>query len=349
MRLVLRLGDRTAHPLAAGAGCCWYARRRGLGAGAAWRLYRDCIATGGTPLDVDLWRGLHGGRNPLPQRAASLLLPRLGDPAAHALLADKMAAAARLTAAGAVFPATPVVLSQGQSVDPDRLVPVAAAGAGLFVKPRHGHGGAGAFGLRHDGGGWQIDARPVDATALAARLNRLLGADDLLVQEHLAPCTALADLATADRAPVLRLATARRPDEAPFLQSALLTVPVPDRHPRDFLHGGIQVPVDPASGRLAAGILLGAPRRPIPRLPWNNARLAGCTLPGFEDAVAMALGAMTALPGLALVHWDLIPSTCGMVMLEGNTGGNWILATLPGAFGLETASLPPLLRAWLPA
>lgn len=107
----------------------------------------------------------------MPQRAASLLLARLGDPAAHVLLADKMAAAARLTAAGAVFPATPVVLSQGQGVDPDRLVPVAAASAGLFVKPRHGHGGAGAFRLRHDGGGWQIDARPVDATALAARLN----------------------------------------------------------------------------------------------------------------------------------------------------------------------------------
>lgn len=321
-----------------------FARALGLDAAATRRLLGDCLLTGAAPLEAHAWRSVHGGRHPLPARIAGLLLTRLGDPAGHALLADKLATADRLAAAGAAFPAVRVVGLRGEAVGP---LP-SAAGGGLFVKPRHGHGGRGAFALVRTAGGWHADDRPLPEPALRDRLQRLVRQDDLLLQERLSAAPGLEDLAADGRAPVLRLVTARLPGEAPFLQSALLTMAVPGRDPHHFLSGAVHVPVDPAGGRLAPGLTLAAPQDRLARLPWNGAPLAGRPVPGVAAAVAMTLRAMAALPPLPLVHWDLIPTAAGPVMLEGNSAGNRILETLPGAYGLDAGPLTPLLARWMP-
>ena len=56
----------------------------------------------------------------------------------------------------------------------------------------------------------------------------------------------------------------------------------------------------------------------------------------------MALHAMELVPDLPLVAWDIIPAAEGPVILEGNTGGDWILTCL----GAGDTDLVGLLHEW---
>lgn len=336
---------RMVWPVAALVRSRAFAARLGLDRAARRQLIVDCVLSGGGPLDVHVWRTLHGGRHPLPSRSASLLLRRLGDAAGHALLADKLAAAERLAPASVVFPPLHGVYRRGEPVD---LSAASASGGDLFVKPRKGRGGRGAFALTCADGVWRVDGRAVDPSMLRRRLERLSRTDDLLLQDRQQARSDLADLVVDGRAPVLRLTTACRPGQPPFLHSALLTIAVPGRDPRHFLNGAVHVPVDPDGARLGRGLSLGAPKERLASLEWNRAPLAGRSLPDFDAAAAMALRAMAALPPLPLVHWDVILTDAGPVVLEGNSGGNWIIAGLPGLDGLEVCPLHTLLAAWLP-
>ncbi|MGC6328483.1 sugar-transfer associated ATP-grasp domain-containing protein [Rhizorhabdus sp. FW153] len=330
-------------PLAALGAALRFSRR--IEGVAPVRLYRDCVATGATPLEAHVWRTLHASPHPLPARAAALLLPRLGSPEAHHLLADKLATAAKLAEAALTFPTLFGVLEQGKPIDfssaalPDRP---------LFLKPRHGHGGRGAFALDGHAGEWRIDGQAVPMPTLLDRLQRSVRFDDLLVQERLTASPDLVDLAVADPAPVLRIVTGRWPGAEPFVHSAMLTLGVPGQNPAHFLDGALYVPVDVSTGRMMRGIRLSRPNDRLDRLPWNGAALKGRVLPDFGIALAAALRAMDALPPLPLVHWDFIPTASGPVLLEGNSSGNWIIATLPQLEGPVACDLADILAQWVP-
>ncbi|SCW59084.1 Sugar-transfer associated ATP-grasp [Ancylobacter rudongensis] len=270
-------------------------------------------------------------------------MARLGESAAHRLLADKLATAAVLGPVGIPFPALRGLCRKGEVLRPLAEID---EGGDLFVKPRHGRGGGGTFSLTRTGGTWQMNGRSVTASALLDRLSRAAEQDDLLVQERLVAAPDLADLVVHGRPPVLRVVTARYPGAAPFLHSALLSMGVPSSHPAHFLRGAVYAAVDPATGQLADGLSLGEPGERMTTLPWNGAPLTGRPLVALDGAVSIALRAMAALPPLPVVHWDFIPAVSGPVLLEGNTSGNWILACLPGLFGLEACPLTPMLASW---
>ena len=288
---------------------------------AARRLFGDCLASGAHPSEAFIWREIFGGRHPLPGRSAELLLASLGDAAAHRLLADKQATAELLAHRGLAMPVTYAVARRGGIVDLSRV----PSGA-LFVTPRRG--------------GWR-EGFAIDS-ADAARAAALARDDDLLLQEHLRAAASLSDLATDGAAPVLQLTTARNPGSAPYLHAAFLAVPVPGEPRRDFRRGYLRVPIDPASGVLTEGLWFAEPGQRFARAKWNNAPLAGRKMPAFTEAVARVLRAMELLPGLALVNWDVIVTARGPVILEGNTGGDWILSCL----GADPGPLIDLLMRW---
>ncbi|MFZ5707108.1 MAG: sugar-transfer associated ATP-grasp domain-containing protein [Pseudomonadota bacterium] len=308
-------------------------------------LYRDCLQTGATPLEAHVWRSFHATPHPLPARAAALLQSRLGAPEAHRLLADKLETATVLSGAGILFPELIVMVERG---GPVALPLLTAVHRPLFLKPRHGHGHRHAFSLEPKGGEWLIDGRIISEPDLYTRLDSVLREDDLLIQERLTAASDLADLVVAGRAPVLRLVTARMRGAEPFLHSALLTVGVPDRNPAHFLEGAVHVPVDGATGRMLRGLSLSRPDERLERLPWNASVLTGRPLPDFDRAVNAALIAMHALPPLPLVHWDVILTGSGPVFLEGNSSGNWIIASLPALEGETACDLADLLARWRP-
>lgn len=322
-----------------------FGKALGLEGGEMRALYRDCLRTGGDPIDAYVWRRLFGMRHPLPARSAALVCRMLGDPAGHALLADKVALGELLATHGLPTPSLRTLYPRGGTVGPE-LRREAARGAGLFLKPRHGSGGRGAFALSGDAKGAQIDGHDTPWPHAEERANRLLARDDLLAQERLTAANTLADLASGGRAPVLRLVTARAPGEAPWLHSALLVVARPGRNPANFLHGAVYAPIDRATGTVACGIVLDAPQRRLKQIEEGGPPLAERAVPDFDRAVAIALAAMAALPPLPVVHWDILPSPAGPVLLEGNSAGNWVLANLPGMLGLDAGPLASVLWAW---
>lgn len=347
-RPVLAPAARLAWPPAALLRVARFARA--MPAADARRLLADCLLGGARPVEALVWRRCfpEAAPHPLPGRAAALLLGQLGDPGDHRRLADKQVAAAMLAAAGLATPRLRALVAHGTAPDP--ADPLWTRPAALFVKPRHGWAGREAAAVDVLGDGtFRIGGNAaVDARAFLAHLAAGAALDDLLIQDRLTAAPELADLA-ADGPPVLRLTVAREPGGAPFLHSALLCIGVPDRNPRNFVHGQLWVPVDPVVGRLRQGIWFARPDERFARLPWNAAPLAGRDMPGFTVAVAMTLRAMAVLPGLPLVNWDLIPSPAGPVVLEGNTAGNWILTQLGAVDGPAGPPLAPLLRRWAEA
>jgi len=305
----------------------WRVRAFALAAELDWRatqrLLGDCLATGALPGEAFVWREVFGGRHPLPARSAGLVLASLGDPAAHRLLADRQAAAELLRGAGLATPVTYALVARGGTADLSRL-----PSGRLFLRPRRGSG---------DRGGVAVDGADVSRRiAILARDN------DLLVQELPIAAAELSTLATNGIAPVLRLSTAREPGGAPFLHAAFLAVAVPGEPSRDIRRGHLRAPIDSVSGAAKEGQWFAQPTRRFARTWWNQAPLAGRRIPAFADAVASVLSAMKLLPDLALVDWDVIVTSRGPVILEGNTGGDWILTCL----GADPGPLIDLLVRW---
>ena len=66
-----------------------------------------------------------------------------------------------------------------------------------------------------------------------------------------------------------------------------------------------------------AGIMFQQPTERLSHLPWNGAPLVGRRLAHFGLAIDTALAAMTCVPGLALVNWDIILDETGPVLFRG--------------------------------
>lgn len=324
-----------------------FARAMKLGTGERRQLFRDCLNAGADPIDAYIWRALFDECHPLPARAAAIALNTLGDPSAHRLLADKLATADLLESKGVRVPKLFGTIRP--HADERALDFLDTAQGSLFVKPRRGFGGHGAFGVEAlDGRQWRLeDGTVMDLQGLCAKLRQAASHEEILIQEYLRSSSVLPGNDDGKRPAVLRLTTAREPEGRPFVHSVVLVIPVPHRRPRDFLCGAIYVPVDPDDASLSGGLLFARARERLDTLPWNGAKLAGCKVPAFAEAVAAVLTAMDAIPPLPLVNWDMIPTDSGPVLLEGNTGGNWILTNLPAVYGLTRAPLVPLLARWL--
>lgn len=327
--------------------CLRFARRHALPVGEAFRLWADCLLSGATPVDALAWRkAMAREPHPLPPRAAALLLSRLGDRAAHAVLADKQACATLLETAHLPTPPLLDTIPRGGTVDLRRSAWTLPGR--LFVKPRHGHAARGTLAVEVTAeGGFRVADEALSPAALQARLSADAAGDTLLVQRHLDAAPDLADLSVAGAPPVLRLTTLRAPGDAPRLHSALLCLQVPGENPRAFLRGQLYVPVSSAEGELGHGVILGQGGRRFTHTPWNSAVLAGRRVGGFDAARAMALRAMELLPGLALANWDLILTADGPIILEGNSSGNWLLTTLPRTQFPKNDGIEDILLLWM--
>jgi hypothetical protein len=351
-RLPLRLRAasiprRVATALAAPWRVARFATAYGLSTTEAAELLAHCLRAGARPGEAYAWSRLFTAdrTHPLPAAKASRLFAYLGDASDRRTLSDKSAGAELLRGAGASIPRTVALLPRGRRVHPNEVRSWKLLA--LFVKPRHGSGGRGAWPLDLGGdGSARMDGAQLDIVAVAARLTAAAAHDDILVQERVGSDPELAWLAVNDVAPVLRLTTARWPDSDPFLHSALLLAPVPGERRRDAIRGELRVPVDAADGQLGTGIWLARSEERWDRLPWSDATLAGRSVPHFAVGRAAALRAMAALPGLPMVTWDVIPSSSGPVFLEGNSAANWLLTNLPRLQRMERTPLPALLEAW---
>jgi hypothetical protein len=305
-------------------------------------LFLDCLMAGARGREAWIWRELFGERIEFGNRASSTLLALLGEPAGHALLVDKVAAAQALRAGGAPVPETLAVIGPG-STEED-LRPIRSAGIGLVIKLQEGFG---AYGLiMADPLGpdrWRMNGVVSSWEDFSARL-RAAGAP-MLAQPRLYGARALTGFLEAERPPVLRITTARRPGGAPFFHCAYLSIPVPGNSPNDYLRKDIRALVDPVNGRLDAAVLFAAPWESLAVAPWNGAKIEGRVLEGVPAAVQATLTAAAAIPPVPVISWDVVPTDAGPMILEGNSMGSWLLANF-GRRGRNAASLLPVLAEW---
>lgn len=318
-----------------------FVRYFGMGGGEAVRMLADACIAGLQPSESYVWRHILGApRRPLAISGMGKALVALGDVEHRRLLTDKLAAADALTAAGVPMPRLLALLHRGEVANtlPDHV-------SKAFLKPRHGCRTHNTFAVdRLDEGLYRVEGQTGGADFLAAQLRPALAEDDLLVQERIEAAPELADLVTLGRAPVLRMFTAREPDGAAFLHSALMWTAVPGETDRSFLHGYLRMPVALATGSLRPGYWFGTPGVRLDESPWHRAPITGRVLPGFAEARRIAVAAAEVTDRLPFVAWDVILSTRGPVLLEGNSEGAWVLTYL--AADEDAVPLIPLLNRW---
>jgi hypothetical protein len=323
------------------------ARKFGFRARESLRQYADACLFGLHPRDSYAWRRTLAERRPLSTRAFWQIQSALGNPDQPTVLADKLATEAALQKCAVATPRLLAVIPAGAAAPA-----LPADGGEMFVKPRSGRRSQNAFSvLRLAPDAYWIDGARRDEAYAVARLRNAAANDALLVQQRLVGVPELADLGTKDGAPpVLRLMTACEPRGEPFLHSGSFSIVVPGEKRGHPLRDTLRVPVSIASGSLLAGYWLGTPRKRFARSPWHDdAPIAGRALPGFAAAAHAVETAARAFPGLPLIGWDVILTPDGPVVLEGNSGSDYLIVRWMGEGAPDAVPLMQLFARWADA
>jgi hypothetical protein len=317
-------------------------RKFGFGPRESLRQYVDACLYGMRPKDSYGWRQSTSALPPLSTQAFWKIALAVGVAEQRSILIDKLATADALQRLSVATPKLLAVIPAG-TVEPE--LPDATD---MFVKPNSGRRGINSFSIsRLAPDAYWMDGARRDEAYVTARLRAAAANDALLVQHRLTGVPELADLGTSEGAPpVLRMITVCEPGGEPYLHGALLAIRVPGELPSHPLRDLLRVPISIATGCLLAGYWLGAPQMRFDRSPWHQAQIAGRLLPGFQTAAAAVVKAARALPGLPLVGWDVILTSDGPFVLEGNSANDLLFLKWMEEGAPDAPLLLPLFRRW---
>jgi hypothetical protein len=240
------------------------------------------------------------------------------------VLGSKLVFDERCRKAELAVPPIAMVLQNGVVTRGDRPLPE----VDLFVKPVKARGGTGAERWRCVGSGrYRNDAGEECAEPeLVARLAERSREKPMLVQHRLLNHPELADL-TAGALATARLMTVLNEHGKHEVALAVFRTGLDPHCPVDNYHaGGLVAPVDLTTGELgeaSGGGSLNVPR--VARMirydahPVTGGRIKGRRLPLWREAMALAVRAHAAFPGLAVVGWDIGLTPDGAVLVEGNS------------------------------
>jgi hypothetical protein len=237
-----------------------------------------------------------------------------------ALMRDKYLFGLVVEALGFPTPRT-VALTTPEAVEwlrPRQAEPLSSlaglpSGTTLFYKPRFGVQGKGVFRLDIEGGGLRIDGQEASLEGLAARV------EHGLLQEAIVQHPALSAL-HPHAVNTLRVITVRDGEGARVFSRPMLRIGLGESVVDNGRSGGLQVFVDPETGRLLGPGLL-TPGGLRDRHPDTGALLDGFEVPHYAEALALAVRLHHELPGLHTIGWDLAITEGGAVFIEGND--NW--------------------------
>lgn len=197
--------------------------------------------------------------------------------------------------------------------------------AGLFIKPRDGSHGEGAFTVLPAADGARWLGRVTDlATLLEYCRSQAEAHSMLVVQPRVRPAHPLGAIMSAHGLGTVRAVTWLEGDR-PRLLVACLRIPVGERDADNFLHGAsgnLVAAIDPANGRLTR--VLGSRRRDWPdivefeRHPDTGRRIAGFVLPQWSALLDLVTAAQRVFPGLPSIGWDVAITEQGPLLIEGN-------------------------------
>ncbi|MCH6257724.1 hypothetical protein MLD52_14290 [Puniceicoccaceae bacterium K14] len=156
------------------------------------------------------------------------------------------------------------------------------------------------------------------AEALSDRVSLLSASREYLVQPCLRNHPELDDLSNGGVV-VFRVLTVLVDGRVEVL-APIAQLPIEKAKDADWREVVVFVAVDIASGALTA--ILGRNQYILDtgKHPLSGAPIVGRVVPHWEEGMALVRKAHTAFPGLLVVGWDLVFTSCGPVLIEGNTG-----------------------------
>lgn len=143
----------------------------------------------------------------------------------------------------------------------------------------------------------------------------------------------------------VRIVTARAKGGDPQVIVASLRMPTGNSAVDNFVAGGLASPVDLETGRLGAAVYMD-PRRPDVEVhPDTGGRIAGATLPFWDEVKELSLRAHRAFSRIATVGWDVAITSDGVKLLEANTGWGFHVVQMAQGKPLGMTVLPELLMS----
>ena len=196
---------------------------------------------------------------------------------------------------------------------------------GLFVKPRDGSYGEGAFAILPHSGNWRFPGGIGTAHDAFEYCVSCAKAATLLVQPRLITGDALRGVMAPDAFATVRAVTYMH-DQRPTLMAAVLKIVVEGNVADNFDHGAsgnLLAPLDPLTGTLTA--VRGSRSRTFPvnfeseTHPPPGIRLVGVQVPRWSDVLSPGLRAQAcSSPGLRTIGWDVGITQEGPLLVEGN-------------------------------
>jgi hypothetical protein len=221
----------------------------------------------------------------------------------------------------------------------DLVSVLAAAGSSVVVKPIAGTRGRDVFVVRpaDDGRGVEcVDAegRRVPFSAVLEAASRSTGGvEGMLVEEWCEKDPWYRPL-NADAGVGIRVITLVGADGEVEVQAARLALAMGGKVVSNSHGGSVSVWIDTDTGRLGGGYLDGANGFDELRThPDTGERFEGAQLPDWQAVVDVATQAAAAVPWLRSVGWDILPSSRGPVVLEGNE--KWFAESLQAHGGFR--------------
>lgn len=207
--------------------------------------------------------------------------------------------------------------------------------ADLFVKRRVGKGGAGAQAWSYTPVGDFVDATGLrlERDALLQRLEADAEEHDLLVQERIANHPEIEAFAGKALA-TARIMTVVNESERPEPVIAVFRMATGDSVVDNFHRGGIVASVDLKTGALGPAVSL-SPTAPETKIhPETGLPFAGERVPGWREALKLAVRAHEIIGGRTVLGWDIGFGANGPILIEGNSS--------PGVHMLQCATGEPL-------
>jgi hypothetical protein len=196
--------------------------------------------------------------------------------------------------------------------------------SGLFVKPRDGVYGEGAFAILPHSGGWRTPGGIGSARDAFEYCASCAKAAALLVQPRLIAVDTLGRLMAPDAFGTVRAVTYLH-GQRPNLLAAELKIVAEGNVADNFRHGStgnLVAALDPLSGTLTA--VRGSRSRTWPIIfdaethPTTGIRLLGAQVPRWSDVLSLVLRAQACFAGLRTIGWDVGITQEGPVLVEGN-------------------------------
>jgi len=200
----------------------------------------------------------------------------------------------------------------------------------IIMKPQHGSNGSGFYRWQRQADGSYVGAlgESMSTENILAQVLSFSKQRPTLVQKRLVNDPQTARLSGGALATV-RVVTGRHANGEIEVIAAAVKMPVGNSLVDNYMRGNVLTQVDASTGLMLTGLYYYQHLVPIDRHPDTGEMFTGRPVPQWTDITRLAKAAHALVPSLAVVAFDVAPTTDGPVIVEANTRGDLSMVQYP--------------------